>query len=659
MKKPPDKYKCIKVPFTSITQDRTIKFKLFDCIIRTNRITIKTYQLIKLWVLTKYHNNLDIPTITENTIKMAQKSILEKSTGPKPKGDNLKLFDEFLKLHSFTLENGCNLSQILSYNAISIITSIENNIKSNYFNYVKRFVNSYFKSKLQEQLKDKEFKKQLFKELKKVKDDLINNTTNCNIKYHDWLSDNRNNIIPKECHKNGYYYDIQIKPQKYLKHMIWMNIEIEKMNGCMYQCMPLRTDIIPKYITIDTKSIVEILVDKDKNKYLKDIQNTKESLWNQYFNINIPLKNYVFDYTIITDCYSVSIRFIHKNKLLEEIEKKNKFKKARLEFKGLNEEDKIILKERKKANKIPKTLENKQKKKTKPIEFPYIDEVNKDELNGKCIYVDPGKRDLLNIIDDNGNRFIYSNKQIVKATKRLKYQRLIKNLKDSLGITEIENTLSNYNSKTCNLNKFNEYIEEKNKVNNILFKLYDNEKFRQYKWYGYINRKRCNDNMLNSIENKYGLDTTIIYGDWCIKKQMRNFISTPNISVKRKLKERFKVYNIDEYRTSCLHYKTEEKVENLYLPDKKSKLRKLHSVLTFKMENKRKGCINRDYNGCMNIRKIFHYFIKDGTRPERYSRGYEIKTTNPLLKVSHVFEKTCCPVVGLPTEVSNGSRLEG
>ena len=56
---------------------------------------------------------------------------------------------------------------------------------------------------------------------------------------------------------------------------------------------------------------------------------------------------------------------------------------------------------------------------------------------------------------------------------------------------------------------------------------------------------------------------------------MRNFISTPMIGLKRKLKERFKVYNFDEFRTSLLHYKTEEKCENLYLPDKKGKKRKI------------------------------------------------------------------------------------
>jgi len=48
----------------------------------------------------------------------------------------------------------------------------------------------------------------------------------------------------------------------------------------------------------------------------------------------------------------------------------------------------------------------------------------------------------------------------------------------------------------------------------------------------------------------------VIIGVWSIGQQMVNFISTPNITLKRKLKERFKVYNIDEYRTSCLNYKT-------------------------------------------------------------------------------------------------------
>ena len=652
-KKVPDKYNCIKVPFDKIIKNTDTIDKIFECVVRTNKITIKTYQILRLWILDKYHKKENIPTITEDIIKMAQKSILEKSPGPKPKGNNLELFNEFQKFHTFTLENGINLSSILAYNATSIITAIENNVKMHYFDYIRRFVNSYFKHKYKEEIEDNEFKQQLFRDLKKIKNDIINNTSTCDTKYHKWLKDNRNFIIPKEIHVNGYYYDIQVKPQKYLKNMIWMNIELEKIKGKMFQFMPLRSDLIVKHIPLDTKSLIEIFVEKDKNKYLCDIENTKDELWDKYFNINISLKNYVFDYTLITDCYSASLRFIHKDRLQEENDKKEKMRNAKKEYKDLSKDEIEIIKKKKKnvqkeaQKELNKNKSNVKKEKIVYIEFPYIDEVHKNELIGKNIYIDPGKRDLLTMIDDEGNHFTYSNKQRVKETKRLKYQRLIKNLKDTLKICEIENTLSIYNSKTCDIEKFKKYIEEKNKVNEKLFNLYENEKFRQYKWYSYINKKRTEDNMNNLIKNKYGKNINLIYGDWSVTKQMRNFISTPNIAIKRKLKEKFNVFNIDEYKTSCLYYKTEEKGENFYITDKINKKRKLHSVLTFKMETNeneckkiRIDCINRDYNGCLNIRKIFHSYIKNETRPLRYCRSFDYQ------------------ILPLPEKASNGSRLE-
>ena len=106
---------------------------------------------------------------------------------------------------------------------------------------------------------------------------------------------------------------------------------------------------------------------------------------------------------------------------------------------------------------------------------------------------------------------------------------------------------------------------------------------------------------------------------------MRNFISTPNLSIKRKLKTRFPIYNIDEFRTSCLNYITEEPCKNLYLPDKTNNERKMHSILTYKMENKRLGCVNRDKNGCKNIQKVFNCYIENGERPEKYKREYKFQ----------------------------------
>ena len=631
MKKAPDKYRCIKVPLHSILHKDDNAIKIFntiqDAVYRTNYITTKTSLLLRLWCLEKYHHNIDIPIIDENTIRMCMKSLLVPSSGPKPKNNNLLLFNEFKSLHNFELEDGKNLSSILNYYAITILTSIENNIKLHFFDYVNRFINSYFKHVNKDNLNDKEFKKQLFKELHSVKSDILNGTLKSDEKYHNWLKEYRYKIVPEQYDKS-YHYDMKCNTQKYIKHMIFMNCELELIGGKMYQFFPLQSSITPNHIQIDTKAVIELLVDKDKKRYNDNVLLYKEILWDKYFTINPKIKDYQFDNTIITDGYATALRFIHKDYVEGELLKKEKMKQARQNAKNkdTNKTTKSITKEN--DNIVPS-------KEEVIIDFPYIDEVDKNELKGKHIFIDPGKRTLFTMMDDNGKFFSYTNKQRVSETKRLQYQIKLKKYKDHLGISETENELSSYNSKSCNLDDYKAFIEKKISINKDLYILYQDKKFRQYKWYAFINKKRTEDNMLNKIENAYGKDNIIIIGDWCIEKQMKNFISTPNIGLKRKLKERFKVYNIDEYRTSCLNYKTEEPCRNLYLPDKKNKTRKIHSILTYKMKNNRLGCINRDKNGCKNIQKVFEYYIKNNERPENYRRGQAIQKLQTALELSN------------------------
>ena len=667
-KEPPDKYLCLKLPITSILYDNKEKEMkenmeiLQKAIVRTNSITSKTYFLLRLWLLHKYHNNQEIPEITRDTISMCMKSIVKSCSGQKPKGNNAILLQEFRILNTFELEDGTNLSSILDYYATTMITSIENNIKMRFFDYIKRFVNCYFKHLYQDQIENKEFKKQLYREINLVKNDIINNTLTCDEKYHSWLKENRYKIVP-ETFETNYYYDIKITPYKYLKHMIYMCLELEKIERKSFQFFPIQTNAIQRHIQVDTKALVELFVETEKHQKLLDIwikettkiksgknkgkpknktkgdlynclEQNKEFIWDTFFNITQKRKHYVFDYTIITDGYSTSLRFLHKDFVEEEQEKKDKKKAGKKALQGLTKEQKDKIKEEKiilqKEQAKKKRLENKDKpkksKKEEKPEFPYIDEIPKEMLEGKHIFIDPGKRSLFSMMDDDGNHFSYTNRQYLKETKRLKYQALLKYYKERIGITEIEERLNKYNSKTCNIEKFKEYITEKIKANEKLVPLYQEQKFRQYKWYSYINKKRTEDNMVNKIAKKYSKDHIIIIGDWSIGKQMRNFISTPNLTLKRKLQETFKVYNIDEFRTSCLSYKTEEPCENLYLKfkkDPKQKDRKIHSILTYQMENNRKGCINRDKNGCKNIQKVFKSYMETGERPEKYRREYK------------------------------------
>ena len=41
------------------------------------------------------------------------------------------------------------------------------------------------------------------------------------------------------------------------------------------------------------------------------------------------------------------------------------------------------------------------------------------------------------------------------------------------------------------------------------------------------------------------------------------------------------------------------------------------------MENKRMGCINRDYNAVNNYKKITEYYLDHKDRPEKYKKSYK------------------------------------
>ena len=667
-KKPPDKYKCIKLRINNILDDSKSYNKkdvfnvLNDAISRTNRITIKSYMLLRLWILKKYENNIEIPLITKDIIKIAFKSVIDNTNkqGKRPSGDNLILLKELKDLFKNEItdkfENGTKLSTILNYYAITMMTSIENNIKNNFINYINRYVNSYFITKFENEIKNKEFKKQLFRDLKVLKKDIYENTNNCDDKYNLWLNTNRNKIVPiYNTTDNNIYKLLKNTPQKCLKYMIYMNKELEILKKKQFQFFPLQTKAIVNHIQIDTSALIELFENK-VTEVFKNIEIQKAIIWTNIFKLNKTIKNYVFDYTIITDGFSTALRFLHKDYIASEKDKKDKMKLAKSivnnRLKGLTKEEKTkekeLIKNEKELIKInnkeklkkerdtKKTDENNKpeitKKEQKDIindenEFKYITDVNKEQLKGKHIFIDPGKRSLLTMMDDNNDYLNYTNKEHMEHTKRLIYRNKLDKHKTTLGIQTIENKLVDFNSKSCIVEEFKKYINMKLEINVKLLELYNDNKFRQYKWYSFINKKRAEDKLLNKIENTYSKNHIIIMGDWSIGKQMANFISTPNLGLKRKLKTRFKVYNIDEFRTSCLNYKTEERCENLYLPSPKKtneKKYKMHSILTFKMENNRLGCINRDKNGCQNIKKLFNSYINTGTIPERYRRGFKI-----------------------------------
>ena len=247
----------------------------------------------------------------------------------------------------------------------------------------------------------------------------------------------------------------------------------------------------------------------------------------------------------------------------------------------------------------------------------------KDFLAGKLIFCDPGKKSPLYLMASNNiihkktqiltakitnkqkilerklkrggtgtNNFgisywehhkimNYTNKTRIKFLKRKKYAQLVETWKkDTLSgkfnsvdsvtdklwkqksLKDIETELSVYNAKSCKHDSFINYIVKKLEYNKKAIHQYDTTYLQKLNWFTYLNKSKHENDLLNHIENEFGKNIKIIIGDWSGKGNVK-FMSTPNISLKRKLAERFEVYFIDEYLTSKIHYKHHVRCDNL------------------------------------------------------------------------------------------------
>lgn len=118
-------------------------------------------------------------------------------------------------------------------------------------------------------------------------------------------------------------------------------------------------------------------------------------------------------------------------------------------------------------------------------------------------------------------------------------------------------------------------------------------------------------------------------GDWGIGKQLRNFISTPNKRLRDLLNDNFDMYLIDEYGTSKYNYKTQQENKNMKVLDKGTgRIKDLHAVFTYKMSNKRIGCINRDKNAVNNMCEIVKSLIQKQGRPAYLRREKKVPTSS-------------------------------
>ena len=272
--------------------------------------------------------------------------------------------------------------------------------------------------------------------------------------------------------------------------------------------------------------------------------------------------------------------------------------------------------------------------------------------------IDAGKCDLIYCVDDaskDATTFRYSQDQRRKETKMKKYKNIILAMKTNKiqdkTIIDYETELSHYNKKTLDITKFKEYLQAKNRINHILFGFYRKDLFRKLKFGKYINIKRNEQKMINNFKKTFGKpeEVVICIGDWEQKKQMK--FKEPTIGKGMRTlfrKNNYKVFLVDEFRTSCKCSNCDGGVcekfrvvknpkpipkKNKENPKKETKydeMRLIHGLLRCK-----NGCglWNRDRNGSSNIYKIAKNAINNIERPSYLCR--EITSNQGTLPSSY------------------------
>lgn len=645
MKDPPDKYRCKKGILKNLIRDQNTLIPIKDAVLRMHRMTIFVYQFIKAYVLFRYEQDPStLPLIDENFIvQVFHVFSFRDNRGLKTEGDNADLFAELMNFYNANLDTNqwatftqidlpsrTHLKQCISYASTTILTGIHNNIKVHFVKRFFGFVNSYFDerckhfyAKCSTKKQRSSFRKLLRREIRLVKDDLINHTLTCHPKYHRHLDFLRpflpasfvNSPTPGS-YQNTIFYDVKAHPMKYLPFMIKMNRYLESIDAKLFHALPLRSDIVPKSIQIDTVLLLDLLHKSGERGFNKlhpgvKLEQRKVIAWNLYFKMDDrmfkPKTGYIFDYGIHTDGISISTRFIKK---------------------------------------IPSPLLNDDQE---IIEFPYFDDLPESTIEQlkacHLVYVDPNKGNLIYCIDDENKTFRYSKQQRIHETKRVYNQRIIQKFKDNTifnyeiyhgkfrgSISEIETKFS-ANSKTCYFDKFKRFLFKKNRMNALLFHQYEKEFLRKIKLRGYIDTQRSESMLIQNIKNKYQTDhrpVVLIYGDRNIGPQMKHVISTPMVGLKRRLKKAFPIIHIDEHRTSCLDYRTEERNWNPKVIRKSGKVRRLHAVLVSKIPYNTTNVgvntgevlsyQNRDRNSVSNMRKITHEYLWSRQRPLNYRK---------------------------------------
>jgi hypothetical protein len=580
-------YKTFKIPLKTILLNRdTTQSLINNLVFEMNDLVIHTYQFIRLYVLHQFSQQKPLPEINDTFILYCIKTLGSRDNRGK-KGKDTELLEmldtfyqtEYQPLLNHVKTNLKNTTFLLPYLATQIHTSLSNNIQEHFIQHFLRFINKTTIEFTEDKSTLFQFKKQLL-ELDET-NEIFNN----------WKLTHLSHILPTEV-KKSIYYDVKVKPFYYLKGMLYMNSVLEKQENKLFQPLPLRNNIIPKHIIIDTASLINLFCpekDKDGNKVkkgelLSNVKDNQNEVWCNFLNLKHRIfknKHYQFHNQIQTDGISCCLLFIRKD-----------------------------LKDKKWGSKVPVLQEQ---------DFYNIEDLSKEQLDTlkerNIVGCDPGKRSLVYMMDKHGNQLQYTAPQRKRESKAKTNQRILLEERKRNNIIEKETHLSFQNSKSVDYEKFKMYLVEKNKLNKETIEFYKRDTWRKMKFRQYSYGKKSVDIFLNKIKETFGENILIGYGNWSRSSQMKHFIPTMNKGLRKLIHKKYDTITINECNTSKKCCDCNNDLE--YYKDKEGKkvFRLLVCSNCVSFENKKIVFRTRDANSSINIMKLTQSWIEKQERP--------------------------------------------
>jgi hypothetical protein len=578
-------YKTFKIPLKSILNNRNVVQPVINhWVFEMNDLMIHSYQFIRLYVLHCYYNQITLPEIDTTFILYCIKTLGSRSNqGVKCK--NTHLLDTLE--HFYTTEyqptvhhektNLKNTTFLLPYLATQIHTSLSNNAQEHFIQHLLRFINVTTSNITDE-------KSVLFK----FKHQLMSLETDTNERFNEWKMTHLSHILPANITKSV-YYDVKLRPFAYLPGMLYMNEILEREESKLFQPLPLRNNIIPKHILLDTASLVSLFCPANKTEGTKkgelhkNLKENQYDIWNAFLNLKHNIfknKHYQFHYQIQTDGISCCLLFIRKD-----------------------------LKDKKWGSRVPVLSEQ---------EFHNIEDLSPEQLETlkprNIVGCDPGKRNLVYMVDEFGTKLQYTAPQRKRESKQKCNQRILVQERKKNCIEEKETHLSLHNSKSVNIEKFKSYLAEKHKLNQETQEFYRREVWRKMKFRAYSYGKKSIDVFLNKIKETFGDNILIGYGNWSRSTQMKHFMPTMNNGLRKLIHKKYDTITINECNTSkkccgCLQNLT-------YYKNKENKdvFRLLMCSTCVSCENKQTVFRTRDVNSAVNIRSITKTWIETQKR---------------------------------------------